>query len=144
MRYRGLFVFAVIVISAFTAFSQSRNAVSGAEATGTFRTKSGNEFKIQALGKGKLKIAFSGTYEYKYKNELLANTGEAYGTADIAGDTATFKPDNTEGCVITIKFKPNKTIVVDQDGDDAACGFGAHVYSDGTYRKVSNGKPKFE
>lgn len=139
-----LALLAMIVFSHVVAsFSQTRRSVSGAEATGTFRAKGGNEFKILALGKGKLKIAFTGLYEYKYKGDPIANTGEAAGTADIAGDTAIFKPEGTQGCAITIKFKPGGTIAVSQDGDDASCGFGLHVYSDGSYRKISGKRPKF-
>ncbi len=45
--------------------AQTRKSVSGAEVTGTFRDKSGSEFKISALGKSKLRIGFSGVYSYK-------------------------------------------------------------------------------
>jgi len=130
--------------------AQNRKSVSGAEATGTFRAKGGNEFKIAALGRisargrNGLKIEFSGLYEYKYDGLPIANIGEASGTAMIAGDTAVFKPEGTENCTIIIKFLPNRTIRVTQNGSDGVCGFGHNVYADGTYKKISGQKPNFE
>lgn len=143
----------VLMLMAF-AFSaptlaQTRKAVSGAEVTGTFRDKAGSEFLIQALGKGKLKIHFFGTYVYKMADGGdMANTGEASGEANISGDKATFIPEfSKEGkssCTITLKFTRPGTLVVTEDETDAGCGFGLNVSADGTYPKISSKKPKFE
>ncbi|PYK29375.1 MAG: hypothetical protein DME57_10540, partial [Verrucomicrobia bacterium] len=70
-----------------------------------------------------------------------ANTGEGRGTARIEGDTAIFKPEGAEdGCKITLKFAAGK-LVVTQEG---ICGFGHNVSAEGTYKKVSSAKPKFD
>ncbi len=123
----------------------SRKAVSGTEVTGTFRAKGGNEFSILALGKGKLRVSFSGTHVYKMADGGdMANVGEAAGTALIEGDTATFKPEETENCTITLKFLPGGKLQVYQKGTDADCGFGLNVFAGGLYRKVSGRKPKFD
>ena len=139
-----------MTIYAFSAqsFAQKRAGVSGAEVTGTFRNKAGSEFQIQALGKGKLKIQFEGLYPYKVNGQLTANTGEAFGEAEIAGDTATFVPDYSKemksSCTITLKFTKPGALVVTQEETEIGCGFGHNVTADGTYRKISGKKPKFE
>jgi hypothetical protein len=123
--------------------AQTRKSVSAAEVNGTFRAKSGSEFKVLALGRGKLRVAFSGVYFYKMANgEAMANTGEADGTAFIEGDTATFKIEDFGECMITIKFLVGRKIDVSQKGSD--CGFGHNVTADGIYKKSSNAKPKFD
>ena len=67
--------------------------------------------------------------------------GEGSGIAFVKGDTATFKPDGVEGeCKITLKFSHRKLIVT-QTG---ACGFGNNVTAEGTYKRVSTKKPKFD
>ena len=141
----------ILAIHAFStsSFAQKRTAVSGAEVTGTFRNKAGSEFQIQALGQGKLKIEFEGIYPYKLADgEQTANTGEASGEADIAGDTATFIPDYSKesksSCTITLRFTKPGTLVVTQEEAEIGCGFGHNVTADGTYRKISSKKPKFE
>jgi hypothetical protein len=115
--------------------------VTAAQVNGTWQFRD-NEFKIWALGQQRLQIEFSGVYEYKTGNgERTANTGEGSGIAKIEGDTATFKPDGAEDeCKITLNFAGGKLIVT-QTG---TCGFGNHVYADGTYKKVSSKKPKFD
>ena len=139
-----LCVFAFFFALATEAKSQNRKAVSGAEVTGTFRDVSGSEFSILARGKGKLRVAFSGIYPYKMANgEAMAHTGEAFGTAFIEGDTATFTPEDAEKCTITLKFLRGGKMKVTQKGNDADCGFGHNVSADGTYKKVSGAKPKF-
>jgi len=138
----GIFVFCLV--AAVQANAQSRKAVSGAEVTGTFRNVSGSEFKILALGKGKLRVAFSGVYPYKTASgEATANMGEATGNAAIAGDTATFKPADFEQCTITLRFLTRGRLKVIQHGTDSECGFGANVSAGGDYKKVSARKPKF-
>ncbi len=138
-------VFILCFIAATAANAQSRKAVGGAEVTGTFRDESGSEFNILALGRGKLRVAFSGVYPYKTaRGEDTANMGEAIGEADISGDTATFSPEEFQECTITLKFLTRGRLKVTQHGNDAECGFGANVSADGTYKKISSKKPKFD
>lgn len=122
------------------ARAATQTIVTAAQVNGTWRTKKG-EFKVWALGKQRLKVEFSGTYEYKVKGDLMANVGDGAGIAIIEGDTAIFKPEGIDDdeCKITMKFTAGK-LVVDQEG---GCGFGQHVTAIGTYRKVSSAKPKF-
>lgn len=144
-----LLIFSAVLLICLSAIlqtnAQTRKAVSGAEVTGTFReAASGSTFSILALGKGKLRVAFTGIYAYKMANgEDSANTGEAMGEAEIAGDTATFAPDEFEECTIALKFLPRGRLKVTQQGTDAECGFGRNVSADGTYKKTSGKKPKF-
>ena len=138
----AVLVFCVLPISESKA--QTRSAVSGAEVTGTFRDVSGSEFQIAALGKGKLRVAFSGVYNYKMSDGGdMANVGEAAGEAAITGDTAVFVPEDTAECTITLKFLVGKKLKVSQKGTDADCGFGHNVSADGLYKKTSSAKPKF-
>jgi len=134
----------------FTAFvvpaAGQRKSVSGAEVTGTFRYSftgkfRGNysEIKIQALGKGKLRVGFELTYPYMVGKEQMANEGTSTGEADIEGDTAIYLP-----CTITIKFVRPGLIKVTQNDTGTDCGFGLNVSADGTYLKVSSKKPNFD
>jgi len=142
LSFLGVFVFCFAL--AMEAKAQNRKAVSGAEVTGTFRDASGSEFSVLALGKGKLRVGFSGVYNYKMRNgEQMANLGEARGEAEIAGDTATFEPEDTEECTISLKFLRGGKVKVTQKGSDADCGFGHNVTADGMYKKISGAKPKF-
>jgi hypothetical protein len=115
--------------------------VTAAQVNGTWSYRQ-NEFKILALGQQKLQIEFSGVWEHKTGNgELTANTGEGSAIAKIEGDTAIFKPDGAEDeCKITLKFAGGK-LVVTQEG---ICGFGFNVRADGTYKRISSKKPKFD
>jgi len=113
--------------------------VTAAQANGVYRYYQ-SEFRILALGHNKLKVQFDGIYITASKSP---NMGYAMGEATIDGNIATFKPPDTEGCEITLVFLPGK-LKVNQDGSDAACGFGHNVYATGTYRKIRSGKPKFE
>ena len=121
------------------AQAQSSKVVTAAQANGVYRFYD-NEFRILALGHNKLKVQFDGVYHTLAKS---VNIGSASGEAVIDGNVATFIPEDTQGCKITMTFLPGK-LVVKQDGDDATCGFGHNVNSAGTYRKVRGGKPKFE
>ena len=70
----------------------------------------------------------------------IANLGEARGIATIAGATADFKPEGTNGeCTITMTFKHGR-LSVNEIGE---CHFGKHVTSRGAYRKVSGRKPRW-
>lgn len=116
--------------------------VTAAQVNGTWQDR-GNRFYIWALGKQKLKVEFSGVYEYKTPSGPMANTGSASGIAQIEGDTAIFKPsdlDPDNDCKITMRFTKGK-LIVEQEG---ACSFGLNVGAMGTYRRVSKAKPKFE
>jgi hypothetical protein len=127
-------------VSIVTARADRNKSVTAAQVNGTWKTKSG-EFKIWALGQQRLQIEFSGTYEYKTPQGPSANEGEGSGIATIEGDTAIFKPEGAEDeCRITLKFTGGK-LVVTQTG---ICGFGHNVTAEGTYKKVSAKKPKFE
>ena len=81
---------------------------------------------------------------WRYKQpEPGANIGTAHGEATIENDVATFRPEGTEDCTITIKFLPRNRISVSED-HMLNCGFGFNVSSEGTYRKIRTGKPKFD
>ena len=155
MKYKLMFLavlFAIIFAGSNGAQAQNRAAVSGREVTGIYRSYfdgkfkgSYNEIKIQALGKGKLKVSFDLTYPYKTASgEMTANVGTNGGTATIEGDTAVFKDLEFGQCTITLKFTKPGTLVITQQGTDGECGFGHNVSADGTYKKVSRAKPKFE
>jgi|ERR1051326_4314426 hypothetical protein len=119
--------------------AQNSKVVTAAQANGVYRYYD-NEFRILALGHNKLRVQFSGVYHTISKS---VNTGEATGEATIERNVATFIPEDGQECKITMTFLPGK-LVVKQDGQDFACGFGHNVNSAGTYRKIRSGKPKFE
>jgi len=127
------------LLTTASGLAQNPKVVTAAQANGVYRYYD-NEFRILALGHNKLKVQFDGIYHTLAKS---VNTGYAGGEATIAGNVATFVPEDTQGCKITMTFIPRK-IVVKQDGDDATCGFGHNVYAAGTYRKIRSGKPKFQ
>ena len=153
---KTIFIVCFLLISmagASEVFAQ-RKAVSGTEVTGTFRSYfkgqykgSYNEILVQALGNNKLKVEMSLIYPYKVNRDSLANVGEATGEATIKGDTAEFVPDyakeNNKPCKITLKFAKPGTLIVSTE-NNLDCGFGFNVEADGTYRKVSSAKPKFD
>jgi len=61
--------------------------------------------------------------------------------AAIKDNIAVFKPEGAEEeCQLTLKFTGDKLFVT-QIG---ICGFGHNVSAEGTYKKVSAKKPKFE
>jgi len=130
-----------------------REAVNGAEVTGTFRSyfkgkyrRSYNEILIQALGRNKIRIKMDLVYPYTVNGEYMVHMGSADGHAVITGDTAIFTPDYSrevnEECKITLKFTKPGTLVVSTE-HNLGCGFGFNVEADGTYRKTSSAKPKF-
>ena len=127
------------LLTTASGLAQNPKVVTAAQANGVYRYYD-KEFRILALGHNKLKVQFDGIYHTLAKS---VNTGYAGGEATIAGNVATFVPEDTQGCKITMTFIPRK-IVVKQDGDDATCGFGHNVYAAGTYRKIRSGKPKFQ
>jgi hypothetical protein len=123
------------------ASGQSR-IVTTREANGTYRDGP-NQIKILALGNNKLRISFELTYEYKTPAGPSANEGVAEGEATIENDIAVFRPPDSNGCTITIKFLKGSRIKVTQAGDPADCGFGNNVRADGTYQKRSSKPPRF-
>lgn len=135
---KGICVGAICFAAAATA--DVHKSVTAAQVNGTWKTKSG-EFKIWALGKQRLQVEFSGVYEYTLPQGRMANEGQGSGIATIEGDTALFKPEGAEEeCQITLKFTGGK-LMVTQVG---ICGFGHNVSAEGTYKRVSSKKPKFE
>ena len=126
-------------VPTITALAEGSD-VTAAQVNGTWQMNH-NEFKVWALGQQRLQIEFSGTFEYKNPHGPMANTGEGSGVATIEGDTAIFRPDGAEEeCRITLKFSRGKLIVT-QTG---YCGFGNRVTAEGTYKKISSKKPKFD
>jgi hypothetical protein len=124
------------------ANGSQQKVVTAAQVNGTWRYR-GHTFYIWALGQQKLKVSFDGIYEYKTPSGPMANTGSGSGIAQIEGDTAVFRPSELsadDDCKITMKFTRGK-LVVEQQG---VCGFGNNVTAEGTYRRVSKAKPKFE
>ena len=134
----ALALFAAIYTTQARAAMQT--IVTAAQVNGTWDSKYGT-FKVWALGNQKLKVEFDGVYEYTSSAGPMANTGEGSGIALIEGNTAIFRPDGAEEeCKITMKFTRGKLIVTQQSN----CGFGLNVTADGTYRKTSSRKPKFD
>lgn len=132
---------------------KSRPSVSGAEVTGTFKMSFigrkykdlSNDLMIQALGGGRLHIAFDLVYPYTLRNgEVSVNMGSLEGEASIIGDTAIYESTEFGSCKITIKFVTPGQVKVTQSGSDADCGFGHNVFAQGNYRKVSSRKPVFD
>src|SRR4030095_14281297 len=133
-------LFALAACATIIARVEAGNEVTAAQVNGTWKYRN-NEFKILALGQQKLQIEFSGVWEHETTFGPTANTGEGSGIAKIEGDTAIFKPEGAEEeCKITLKFTGGK-LVVTQDG---MCGFGFNVRADGTYKRTSSKKPKFD
>ena len=136
----------LIIVCALAGFSifantppQNQKVVTAAQANGVYRYYD-NEFRILALGHNKLKVQFDGVYHTLAKS---VNTGYAGGEATIDGNVATFFPEDSQACKITMTFLPGK-LVVKQDGEDFACGFGHNVNAAGTYKKIRSGRPKFQ
>ena len=135
-------LFAIILLCATGSAglrADPKAVVTAAQVNGTWETERG-EFKILAIGRQMLQVEFSGTYGYNSPQGPMANTGEGRGVASIEGDTAIFKPDGAEEeCKITMKFARGK-LNVTQTG---VCGFGNRVTAEGTYKRTSTAKPKF-
>ncbi len=147
-----LFGVLIFGMTATAANAQTaRKSVSATEVNGTFQMPftgrfkgSSNEIKILALGGGKLHIAMDLLYPYIVNGELSANVGELDGEAAIVGDVAVYDSAENGTCTITIKFVRPGTIKVSQEETEAGCGFGMNVSAEGTYKKVSGAKPKFD
>jgi hypothetical protein len=140
-RLKSVLVLCGLILSTqvFLLLQAYSSDVTAAQVNGTWRSKTGT-FKVWALGKQRLQVEFFGVYEYKTSAGPMANTGEGSGIAFIEGDTATFKPDGSEeDCKITMRFREGK-LIVEQEG---GCGFGLNVTANGTYKRVSSGRPRF-
>jgi|SRR5215510_1320990 len=138
MRTLLLVILSVAGLSV-TATAQKAKVVTAAQVNGIYRYYD-NEFRILALGHNKLKVQFEGVYHTLSKSR---NLGGAMGEATIEGNIATFFPEEGQACKITMTFLPGK-LMVKQDGQDFACGFGHNVNAGGIYQKIRGGKPKFE
>lgn len=133
-------IVSAIAIGWLSILQLNAGDVTASQVNGTWQYRR-NEFKIWALGDRKLQIEFFGIWEHDSAHGRTANTGEGSSIARIEGDTAVFKPEGAEDeCKIMLKFSGGKLIVT-QDG---ICGFGFNVRADGTYKKTSSKKPKFE
>jgi hypothetical protein len=133
MKVFILIILAFCVAPLAQTVASGQTIVTASQVNGTWNNKRG-AFKVRALGNQKLRVEFSGFYEYVSQAGPMVNTGEGKGIAFIEGDTAIFKPDGAEEeCRITMKFIGGK-LVVTQDG---VCGFGLNVTAAGTYRKGS-------
>jgi hypothetical protein len=132
--FRYLFCAFAAVAPDIPGATAAPRVVTAAEVNGTW-VNEGNAFKVWALGRQRLRVEFSGSYE----RGATAHTGEARGIARIDGDTAVFEPRGAGRCRITMKFQRAK-LEVDQDGE---CGFGLNVSADGTYSRKSRRKPHF-
>ena len=143
---RGLIALAACILAFAIAETASpaqdkdkTSIVTAAQVNGTWKNAR-NEFKILALGKNRLKVEFYGTHEYRTAAGPGANTGELSGVASIEGTIATLKQDDgDEKCTLTLKFKAGRMEV----SEDGVCGFGAGVFAEGIYRRVSSRKPTF-
>ncbi len=138
-------VLLALVVSAFSAptATAGERSVTAGEANGTYRDVEGkSEIKILALGHGKLKVQSALVYEYRSGGGPMANLGDASSKATIENDIAVFVPEEAGDCKITMAFLPNGKLKVEQQGEE--CGFGHNVRADGTFRKISNRKPKFD
>jgi hypothetical protein len=124
-----------------TAFPQ-RRVVTAAQANGTYEYRD-NEIRILALGHNKLRIQMDLIYAFKSSDGPTAHTGQSRGEATIEGDVATFHPEGFADCTITIKFLRGNKIRVSEE-NLLNCGWGFNVTSEGTYRKVRGGKPRFD
>jgi len=135
-----LIILACSVAPISQTVTSGQTVVTASQVNGTWESKRG-EFKVRALGNQKLRVEFSGFYEYVSQAGRMVNTGEGKGIAFIEGDTAIFKPDGAEEeCRITMKFTGGKLFVT-QEG---ICGFGLNVTAAGAYRKVSSRKGKLK
>ena len=144
----ALCVLVLTVMSVSVQAQKGRTSVSTAEVTGTFRMNFGGKFrrtydeiKIASIGRGKLRVSMDLLFPHVVNGEMSPNLGSLDDTFAIKGDTASY---STGQCTLTIKFVRPGTIKVTQQGMDSDCGFGHNVMANGTYRKVSSRKPRFD
>jgi len=143
-----IFLFGMVCLFAVITTANAQTATSfgvkAEQVNGTWRGQSG-EFRVWTIGKQKLRIEFSGIYEYQTPGGPIANLGEARGVAIIHGNRVVFHPNGTsDRCTITMTFQRARLrgrarLRVQEVGE---CGFGKHVTAAGAYRKASARKPK--
>ena len=129
-----LAAFAALVAIISPAFAGDRS-ISAAEANGTYRDGK-SEIKLLSTAAGKLKVQMNIV--------MPRDDGSAAGEATIKNDVITFVPPDTEGCKITMTFLKDGSLKVESDARPVDCGFGRMAPPDGTYKKVSSAKPKFD
>lgn len=110
----------------------TRAAVGAAEVNGTYRDEQGREWAVLALGGGKLQVKFAAAFNNYHS---LLNRHIFQGAAAIQADTATFRQETQEPCVLRLHFVRPGTLEVSERG--AGCAAEAV----GTYQKISSDKP---
>ena len=110
-------------------------SVSAAEANGTYRDGK-SEIKLLSTAAGKLKVQMDIV--------MPRDDGSAAGEATIKNDVVTFVPPDADFCKITMTFLKDGSLKVESEGRPVDCGFGRMAPPDGTYKKVSSAKPKFD
>ena len=111
--------------------------------TGTYawhRSKeAGCTLQVAEQGKGSIRFALDcnrGAPSY--------NMGLIGGVVPLRNGEATFRTTAYRGlCELRFRFR-GPTLTVGQTGEDVDCGFGAWVSADGTYRRISRARPRFE
>jgi len=88
--------------------------------------------EVKELPGGKLRFAVMAIWKGPTWKEYGPHIGEIGGTADLHNGKAVFK-DKEADCTLAMSFSGNK-LKVKQEGN---CGFGANVYANGTYKRVS-------
>ena len=136
------------------SFADERLVVTAKEVNGTWEHSYANKVKgkhrygldqmwnIWALGHQKLQVEFYGTYIYPDPGgDPTANIGFTEGIANIEGNVAILKPDDSDPeCRFVLTFK-KRVLMVEQEGCLGL--FGSHVGATGTYKKTSSKRPKF-
>lgn len=137
-----LIIAAATLSHAQGARTKSRPAQSNV--TGSYRVRhrtTPNTLDVLLLPDGKIKFQLSAYWIGNVKIRG-ANTGEAKGVALLQNGVAVFE-DVDGKCRIRMRFTRNKVIVTQQE-EDFACGFGFNVTADGTYLKQNSRTPKFD
>lgn len=139
MKIRSIAVLLSCLIFIPATAQAEPKIVTSAQVNGTWKSNFGT-FKVWALGKQRLQVEFSGTYEYLANGVPMANLGAGSGIATIKNRTAIFKPEGAEAeCAIVMNFVGGGLKVQQKSN----CGFGHNVTAAGQYRKISTGKPQF-
>ena len=120
------------------ATTTRRSAVSAAEVNGTFSDAQGREFRMLALGEGKLRVGFCGAAT---QTAGVYHARRFTSDARIAADSAVLQlppyAGSTEACSIRLRFERPGTLRVLENGA------GCTAEAVGTYTKVSAAKPAF-
>jgi hypothetical protein len=139
VRLRIIWAVCLTAASVLPVRAANEASVTAAQVNGTWATPAG-EFKIWALDDHHLRVEFSVAAEHKEEAGPTANAGDGHGIATIQGNTAIFRPDDTDtDCRITLKFKRHDLVVTQTTRFD----FGKYANVNGSYKKVSTSKPVF-